>query len=269
MGNKVGKFPLTLKSMASNGVMLVDYGKNKEFRFFIAGEDKKIYAFDRWGKLVQNWTFAGSETPITKPGMRIEVGDKDYLIFSDKQNTYFFDRQGKTREGQPAPFERSANPLYFINDSNPRLISTDQLGRIHIMDFAGQAEIKEFGKFGMAHRFVAEDLDGNGSPEYIFADEKKLIIFSTEGKKIGEHSFPDVISETPIVCAMGAGNIKIGVVIKGENKVYLLDKNGAITRGFPLEGDTNFILGKFNDSNAWFNLIVGAQGNMLVNYRIE
>jgi hypothetical protein len=137
------------------------------------------------------------------------------------------------------------------------------------MDFAGQAEIKEFGKFGMAHRFVAEDLDGNGSPEYIFADEKKLIIFSTEGKKIGEHSFPDVISETPIVCAMGAGNIKIGVVIKGENKVYLLDKNGAITRGFPLEGDTNFILGKFNDSNAWFNLIVGAQGNMLVNYRIE
>jgi hypothetical protein len=59
------------------------------------------------------------------------------------------------------------------------------------------------------------------------------------------------------------------VVIKGENKVYLLDKNGAITRGFPLEGDTNFILGKFNDSNAWFNLIVGAQGNILVNYRIE
>jgi len=40
-------------------------------------------------------------------------------------------------------------------------------------------------------------------------------------------------------------------------------------RGLPLEGDTDFILGKFNDSNAWFNLIVGAQGNMLVNYRIE
>jgi len=269
MGNKVGKFPLTLKSMASNGVMLVDYGKNKEFRFFIAGEDKKIYAFDRWGKLVQNWTFAGSETLITKQGMRVEVGDKDYLIFSDKQNIYFLDRQGKTREGQPAPFDRSANPLYFINDGNPRLISTDQLGRIHILDFAGEAEVKEVGKFGTAHRFVAEDLDGNGSPEYIFADEKKLTIFSTDGKKLSEHSFPDVISETPIVCTMGAGITKIGVVIKGENKVYLLDKNGTTTRGFPLEGDTSFILGKFNDSNAWFNLIVGAQGNALVNYRIE
>jgi len=255
--------------MASNGVTLVDYGKNKEFRFFIAGEDKKIYAFDRWGKLVQNWSFAGSETPITKPGMRVEVGDKDYLIFSNKQNIYFLDRQGKLREGQPAPFDRSANPLYFFNDGNPRLISTDQLGRIHILDFEGQAEIKEVGKFGTAHRFAAEDLDGNGSPEYIFADEKKLTIFSAEGKKIGEHSFPDVISETPFVCSIGAGITKIGVVIKGENKVYLLDKSGSVMRGLPLEGDTNFILAKFNDSNAWVNLIVGAQGNVLVNYRIE
>jgi hypothetical protein len=269
LGNKVGKFPLTLKSMASNGVLLVDYGKNKEFRFFIAGEDHKIYAFDRWGKLVPNWSFAGSESPITKPGMRIEVGDKDYLVFTDKQNTYFLDRQGKSRDNQPAPFDHSGNQVYFFNNGNPRLISTDQVGRIHIADFAGQAEIKEVGKFGPAHRFVAADLDGNGSPEYLFADDKKLTIFSADGKKMGEHSFTDVISETPFVCEMGKGNTKIGVVIKGENKVYLLDKNGTVMRGLPLEGDTDFILGKFNDSNAWFNLIVGAQGNMLVNYRIE
>ena len=269
MGNKVGKFPLTLKSMASNGVTIVDYGKNKEFRFFIAGEDKKIYAFDRWGKLVQNWVFAGSETPITKPGMRVEVGDKDYLIFYDKQNTYFLDRQGKSRDVQAAPFDHSGNQMYFVNGGNPRLISTDQMGRIHIVDFAGQAEVKEVGKFDSAHRFAVVDLDGNGSPEYLFADGKKLSIFTADCKKAGEHSFPDMISETPFVCSMGAGNAKIGVVIKGENKVYLLDKNGSVMRGFPLEGDTDFILGKFNDSNAWFNLIIGEQNNTLVNYRIE
>ena len=269
LGNKFGKFPITLKSIASSGVMLVDYGKNKEFRFFVAGEDKKIYAFDRWGNLVKSWNFTGSETPIAKPGMRIEVGDKDYLIFSDKQNTYFLDRQGKSRDIEAAPFDHSGNQTYFFNDGNPRLISTDPVGRIHIVDFAGQAEIKEVGKFGSAHRFVAADLDGNGSPEYIFADDKKLTIFSADGKKTGEHSFPDMISETPIVCPMGAGNTKIGVVIKGENKVYLLDKNGTVMRGLPLEGDTNFIFGKFNDSNAWFNLIVGEQNNNLINYRIE
>jgi hypothetical protein len=115
---------------------------------------------------------------------------------------------------------------------------------------------------------VAHDLDGNGSPEYIFADGKKLTVFAADGKKIGEHSFADVISETPVVCPMN-GSMKIGVVIKGENKVYLLDKNGSVMKGLPLEGDTSFVLGKFNDANSWSNLIVGSQGNMLVNYRIE
>jgi len=269
MGNNVGKYPITLKSIASNGVLIAEYGQNKEYRFIIAGEDKNIYVFDRDGRLVPQWNFKGTESLVTNPVQHFDIDGKDYLIVSDKQNIYFLDRQGKTREGQPAPFDRSSNPIYFINDGSPRLIATDQLGRIHIMDFAGQAEIKEFGKFGSAHHFVAEDLDGNGSPEYIFTDDKKLTIFSADGKKLGEHSFPDLISETPFVCTMGAGITKIGVVIKGENKVYLLNENGSVMKGLPMEGDTNFILGKFNDSNAWINLIVGAQGNMLVNYRIE
>jgi hypothetical protein len=269
MGNKVGKFPLTLKSMASNGVTLVDYGKNKEFRFFIAGEDKKIYAFDRWGKLVQNWSFAGSETLITKPGMHIEVGDKDYLIFSDKQNTYFLDRQGKSRAIPALPFDHSGNQLYFFNDGNPRLITSDLTGRIHIQDFNGQAEIKEIGKHGADHHFAALDLDGNGSPEYFFADGKRLSVFASDGKKFFERTFDSPITETPFICPIGADNPKIGIVLGGENKVYLLDKNGSITKGFPLDGNSAFILEKFNDASSWYNLIIGSEGNTLVNYRIE
>ncbi|MBA4407810.1 MAG: hypothetical protein C0397_00120 [Odoribacter sp.] len=269
MGNKVGKFPLTLKSMASNGVSVVDYGKNKEFRFFVAGEDKKIYAFDRWGKLVQNWNFAGSESLITKPGIRIEVGDKDFLVFSDQQNTFFLDRQGKGRDIHATPFDLSGNEMYFFNDGNPRLITTDLSGRIHIQDFTGQAEIKDVGKFGTSHHFAAEDLDGNGSPEYIFADGKKLSVFAVDGIKMFERSFDGNITETPFVSSFGPENQKIGIVVGGENKVYLLDKNGSITKGFPLEGNTGFILWKFNDSSTWYNLIIGSEGNSLVNYRIE
>lgn len=269
LGNKVGKYPVTLKSIASNGVSVVEYGDNKEYRFIVAGEDRKVYVFDRDGKLIPKWAFERSESVVSQPVQHFDVDGKDYLVVSDQQNIYFLDRQGKSREIQPAPFMRSVNPLYFINDNNPRLISTDQTGRIHIIDFTGEAELKEVGKFSGAHRFVVHDLDGNGTPEYIFADGKKLTILSADGKKIGEHSFPDVISETPFVCTMGSGNTKIGVVIKGENKVYLLDKNGSVMRGFPLEGDTDFILGKFNDANSWYNLVVGQQGDMLVNYRIE
>jgi hypothetical protein len=254
--------------LISNGVSIVEYGNNREYRFVIAGEDRKIYLFDLFGKLIPKWNFEGTESDVTQPVQHYDINGKDFLVVYDRQNIYFLDRQGKKRDGQPESFVRSSNPVYFAQDGNARLISTDQSGRIHIVDFSGQAEVKDLGKFGPAHRFVAKDLDGNGSPEYIFADGKKLTVFSTEGKKIGEHTFADVISETPMICPMG-GNMKIGVVIKGENKVYLLDKNGSVMKGLPLEGDTSFTFGKFNDANSWYNLVVGAQGNMLVNYRIE
>jgi hypothetical protein len=269
MGNKFGKFPITLKSMASNGVFLVDYGTNKEFRFFVAGEDKKIYAFDRWGKLVKNWYFDGSESLVKETGSRVVIEDTDYLVFRDSEKIYFLDRFGKNRQFSPVSFERSANPLYFIGENSPRFISTDPGGKIKMVDFAGQTEEINPGKFGASHRFVASDIDGNGSPEFIFADGKKLSCFASDGKKMFERTFSGEISETPAVNVAGAGLQKIVVVIGGENKVYLLDKNGAITSGFPLEANGKFILTKFNDSNGWSNLIIGGEGNTLINYRIE
>ncbi len=269
MGNKVGKYPITLKSMAANGVSVAEYGQNKEYRFFIAGEDRKVYVYDRDGKLIPKWNFEGTETQVTQPIRHLEVEGKDYIIVSDKKNTYFLDRQGKNREGQPAPFNRSGNPLYISGDGNPRIISTDLAGKIHLGDFGGQAEIREIGKFGAGHRFAVGDIDGNGTSEYLFSEGKKLTVFATDGKKLFDRSFPDVISEVPFVCSMGSGINKIGVVVEAQNKIYLLDKNGSITKGFPLDGNTPFILGKFNDANSWFNLIVGTEGNTVVNYRIE
>jgi hypothetical protein len=268
-GSKVGKYPVYLKAMASNGVSVSEFGKNREYRFFVAGDDKKVYVYDRDGKLIPKWNFEGSESLVTKPISHYFIDGKTQIVFSDQKNTYFLDWQGKNREIQPAPFDRSANQMTFINDENPRLISTDQTGKIHIQDFAGQTEIKEVGKFGASHRFSAEDIDGNGSVEYLYAEGKKLTVFANDGKKLFDRSFPETISETPFVCAFGPGIYKIGVVIGGENQIYLLNSNGSVTKGFPQSGNTVFVLGKFNDSSSYFNLLVGSEDGSVVNYKVE
>ncbi|HAH23854.1 MAG TPA: hypothetical protein DCL77_08865 [Prolixibacteraceae bacterium] len=269
MGNKVGKFPIIFKAMASNGVSVAQYGQNKEYRFFVAGEDKKIYVYDRDGKLIPKWNFQETQGIVTKPIQRYEIEGKDYIVFSDQQNTYFLDRQGKSRDVQPSPFNHSDNPMEFVNEANPRLIATDPTGKIYIQDFTGHTEIKEVGKFNATHRFAAEDLDGDQLPEYLFADGKKLSVFANGGQKLFERSFPDVISETPVVNHLTPGVNRIGVVVKGENKIYLLDTKGANTWGFPLPGNTPFIIGKFNDTSSYFNLLVGSEDGTVVNYKIE
>jgi hypothetical protein len=268
-GNNVGKFPVTLKSIASNGITVVEYGNNKELRYFVAGEDKMLYAFDRDGRQIPKWNPEPTAGLVTKPLNHYVIGDKDFLVCSDNMNTYFLDRQGKKRAGQPAPYNHSANPMYFTGGENPRLIGTDLSGKIHLIDFTGEAEIKETGKFGAGHRFIAEDLEGKGTLNYIYADEKKLSVFGTDAKKIFEHSFPDFISEMPVIYTPAQGKKLIGVTIGNENKTYLLDNKGAVVRGFPLEGNTDLLLGKFNEANSWINLLIGAEGNSLINYRIE
>lgn len=269
MGNKVGKFPATLKSMASNGVTIAEYMPGKEYRFLVAGEDQKIYVFDRDGRVLPKWNFNQSESLVAQPIQHFDIEGKDYIVFSDRKNTYFLDRQGKSRDIQGAPFDRTNNQLFYFSDGNPRLITTDPSGKIHIQDFNGQAEIKELGKFGTGHRFTAADIDGNGTPEYLFAEGKKLMIFGNDGKKIAERQFPENISEAPFICEFGANLIKIGVVTSIDNKIYLVDKNAAVMKGFPLSGNSKFVLGKFNDSSSYFNLIAGSDDGSLINYKIE
>jgi hypothetical protein len=269
LGQNVGKFPVKLKSPASNGVSVAEYGSNKEYRFFIAGDDHQIYAFDRDGKPVPKFGFKGSESLVKNPVQHFDIGGKDYLVFADSRNTYFLDRQGKTRDVAAPQFDHSDNRLYFKNMGRPVLMTTDMSGKIHIQDFAGSEEIKEVGKFSAAHRFVADDIDANGSLEYLFADGKKLSVFAADGKKRFERSFSADISETPFTCVLAPAHVLIGIVVKAENKIYLINKNGAVVRGFPLEGNTGFTVGKLNDANNWFNLIVGSQGKNLINYRLE
>lgn len=269
MGNNVGKFPVIFKSMASNGVTVTQYMPSREFRYFVAGEDKQIYVYDRDGRLLPKWKFEGTQSQVTKPIRHFDIEGKDYIVITDQQNTYFLDRQGKSRDIQAEAFNRSGNPIYYFDGGNPRLISTDAQGKIHIQDFTGQSQVKELGKFSASHRFTVEDMDGNGSPEFLFADGKKLTVFGSDDMILFEKTFPEVITEAPIVSNPVPGVTRIGVVTRGDNKIYLLDGKGAMVWGFPLAGNTSFVLGKFNDSSSYLNLLVGNEDGSLINYKID
>lgn len=269
MGNKVGKFPATLKSVASGALSVIYSGKNKELRFIVPGSDKKLYAFDNLAKPLQKWEFEGTETPVISQIRQTVVDEKETIYFADKNNIYIIDRNGKSTGIETKKTERSANELLLNDGKNPVLIWTDTSGKVYTQFFSGESEIFNFGKFSPAHGFTASDLDDDGTLEYIFTESKKLSVFGSDGRKIFDRSFGSNITETPFIVTIANSVIKIAIVTGSENKVYLIDRTGAITKGFPLEGKTPFAFGKFNDSNNWYNLVTGYDGASLVNYRVE
>jgi hypothetical protein len=77
------------------------------------------------------------------------------------------------------------------------------------------------------------------------------------------------ISEMPDIYKFSAGEIKIGITDRSRNRIYLINTDGSLYDGFPLEGTTRFSISYFAGSDSRFNLIVGSANNFLYNYSIE
>jgi outer membrane protein assembly factor BamB len=55
-GNYVERYPVKLRSPATNGLALFDYEKNRDYRIFLAAEDKGVYLYDKEGSIVKGWS---------------------------------------------------------------------------------------------------------------------------------------------------------------------------------------------------------------------
>ncbi|MEL7588413.1 MAG: hypothetical protein AAGU19_17015 [Prolixibacteraceae bacterium] len=267
-GNKVARFPVNLPAPATNGVAVFDYDQNRDYRYFVAADDRKIYAYDRDGKMVSGWKFEGTEGTVSHPLLYFRQGTKDFLVCADQYKTYILDRQGSVRVNT-AGFEHSGNDLYIAEGLSPAVITTDTDGKVHLQYFDGKTGTVDPGNFGEGHFFRAEDLNGDNKTDYVLADENMLMAFTDQGKKIFERKFNSPVTEVPAIYTFGPSNKKLGVVCAGENRIYLVDTKGQLYPGFPLPGNTTFSIGYLTAGNPYFNLLAGNEDNSFFNYKIE
>ena len=268
-GNHVARFPVNFRSPASNGVAVFDYDNNRNYRYFVACENKQIYAYDREGKLVNGWGFKGTDGVVTTPAKHFRLNQKDYLVCADQYKTYILDRKGDIRVKTNDNFEHSGNDLYLSKAAQTAIATTDINGTVYLQHFDGKHEKIKIADFSKNHFFEAEDLNGDGKTDFIFADKNMLYAFTDKGKKIFQHKFDVNISSKPNMYTFANNDRKIGVVCHDENRVYLVNSDGSLYDGFPLHGNTDFTIGYFNRSNPYFNLVVGNEDNSFYNYQVE
>jgi len=273
-GNFVDKYPVSLRSPATNGVSVFDYDRNRDYRLFVACEDRHVYAYKRDGTLLDGWDFGLSESEVTQPINHFRIGDRDFLVFGDRYKTYILDRRGSARVNVDIYFQRSPNNNYILNltpnVNGPSLVTTDTTGKVYFIGFNGSVRTVELpGKFTGRHFFDYKDLNGDNKPEYIFVEEDRLIVFSSDESRLFTFRFGMPVSSRPMFYQFSSTDRKLGVVSREENLIYLINSNGELYQGFPLQGNTPFSIGNFGDSLSRFNLIVGSRDNFLYNYRVN
>ena len=272
-GNYVENYPVRLRSKSTAGIALFDYDKNRNYRFFIPCEDKKVYAYSKEGTLLSGWGFPGSDHIVRQTISHFRVQDKDFIVFADANKTYILDRKGNERVIVKTTFSKSANNHFYLHNTNNAatsyLLTTNTDGKLAKIYFDGNIELLDLGDFSTGHYFDYKDINSNGKGDYIFLDNNKLNVFDNNGKTIFEKKIESNISSRPVYYHFSHTNRKIGLVSKTEEKIYLINNNGEIYKNFPLEGKTLFSIGYFDLTSSRFNLIVGGRNNFLYNYAVE
>ncbi len=272
-GNYVERYPVKLRSPATNGMALFDYEKSRDYRIALAGEDRGIYLYDKTGILVRGWNLFRTEGRVDMTLKHFRVGSNDYIVFADHFTTYILNRRGETRVKVKKHFPVSENASIQLESNTTgiksRLALTDSMGRVQFIYFDGTVETIELGNFSGKHYFEYSDLDGSGRREFIFIDGREMKVFSHDGSKKFSRSFKSEISRPPVIYQFSYGNKKIGLVSGGMNELYLVNKDGSLYKGFPLPGSTPFSIGVINKTTSKFNLIVGSNENFLYNYSVQ
>jgi hypothetical protein len=268
-GVNLENFPVTFPSPATNGVNVLDYDNNRIYRYFVACSDKKIYAYDKEGKLMTGWNFEGTKTAVTTPVQHFRIGGKDYIAFKDKHKIYIQNRKGEPVAKTSAEFENSRNPLMLSIGGKPKIVATDTKGTIYYIDFDGNYTEMKVGKFGSNHFFKTDDLNGDNKPEFIFTNGKELTVTDENGTVLFTQKFANTIQNEPNIYRFGPKQKKIGVVDAKASRIYLFDITGQPHPGFPLQGATEFSIGKLTQKSDKLNLIVGSKGGNLYNYTLD
>ncbi|TKG90134.1 hypothetical protein EYV94_24330 [Puteibacter caeruleilacunae] len=272
-GNNVAKYPIRLRSKATNPVAVFDYDKNRNYRFFIAGEDQKIYAYQKDGNLVSGWKKFKTEHQVAQPVQFHRISGKDFIVAADTRKTYLLDRRGSVRVKTSDVFDHCPQNELILDKgkslADTRLVTTDVDGKVHSQYFDGKSKTDEVIDCEKDHSFSFEDVNGDGKKDFIFLDEDELNCYTQSGKKLFDYEFDQAII-SPINCyTFSGGKKKIGICSAKENKIYLINNDGSLYNGFPLNGSSSFSIGFLSAGNSHFNLIVGNEDGYLLNYLVE
>ncbi len=272
-GNYVERYPIAMRVPATNPIALFDYDKSRDYRICVAAEDRRIYLYDIEGNIVSGWKFGKTESTVSQVLQHFRIQTRDYILARDDRRIYILDRRGKERIRPARRFVVSPNNAFTLDmnvaEARPRWITTDTAGNVLAIYLDGSLTTLLKQKAGPDHFFQMEDLDRDGVPEFILTEDQEMQVLKQNGQPFCSFKVREGIDDRPDIYKFSSSDTKIGITDRSRNRIYLVNADGSLYEGFPLEGSTRFSIGYFAGSDSRFNLIVGSNNNFLYNYSIE
>ncbi|MGQ9621504.1 MAG: hypothetical protein ACUVTX_11060, partial [Bacteroidales bacterium] len=247
-GNYVERYPVKLRAHASGPAVLFDYDNNRNYRIFIPGEDKLIYAYDKYGNIVKGWKPFRTNGTVRSEMKFFRVSGKDFIIAADENTVYFLDRTGNVRLKTSEPVSCAKGSEIRLNQgAENSLVFSAPDGTVQFVNFDGSVKKSILNKFSFDHSFDFFDTDGDGYGEFIFIDRGKLYLYDHDNTEIFMRDFGTESITGPLNFIFSSVDRKIGVYDSFRKQIFIIDKRGNDMTGFPLKGFSEFSIGRMSD----------------------
>ncbi|MHC1731175.1 MAG: hypothetical protein AB9888_03920 [Bacteroidales bacterium] len=267
-GNYVDKFPVKMRSPASNTLSVFDYENNKDYRLFIAGEDRKIYAYDRSGTAVRGWFLFTVRGNVSDPVAFFRVRGKDYLFVADDQAVYVLDRTGNIRVAHQEPLVKAqGSAASLTGGSDPAIIFAAPDGATVRLRFDGTSVRDTVAGLSAAHITGFADIDGDNMTDRITIDQGIVRAFGSSGNRLWTYITGGTTIRGPWFLSTGSGEKRTAVYDAGKGMLHLIGRNGAAVNGFPHRAGPFFNTGRVTNKSTW-NLIVNENDTYIYNYEL-
>ena len=271
-GNYIENYPVKLPKPATSGLALFDYDFDKNYRILIATNDKKMRLYNIKGEEIEGWKFGKTENIVTKTAKYFKHKKKDYVVFTDNLKIYILKRNGEIRMKPATDFPVGKNSEIFFEHetqtSKSRFVTTNTQGTVYFIYLNGDLKKMPTDVFTKNHYFYYADISGNGYNEFIYTDKAKTTVFNRDKQVVFDYTCPDKISEKQTVYKFSEDNVKVGLVSKEKNKIYLINKDGNLFKGFPLRGNSLFSISQMCKKEK-FSVIVGAKNGNIYKYFLK
>lgn len=186
-GDNVGKFPVVLKYLATNGVKAVDYDHTGDYRFIIAEENKRIYNYSSKGDAVNGWEAVVNADKVVAPVNYFRAKGLDYLTILDQSgNLNLLDRKGKSVVKFKQKLKNAYRNTYYLIADNTlnasSIVTCDSTGKITRLYFSGKIESNQVSKMNQEFYFLYDDAANN----FTFVTKNKLEVFGADWNKKAE-----------------------------------------------------------------------------------
>lgn len=271
-GNDMQGFPLKLKSPATNAISVFDYENNRDYRIFIACENKKILCLKPNGESVDGFKFDKTNDLVYLPLQYFNAINKDHLCAVDaKGKIYILDRHGETRIRIKEQLPQGIRNFYIETGkdySRSYLVSADTLGNVIKVSLTGDKESIKLQTFETSPYFDYKDINNDKIKEYIFLTRNELKVFSQDKSLLFNYEFKTSTSQPSLFFLFPDGEGKLGVVCEETNELYLFNNNGSLYNGFPLNGKTGFTIDDLNNEGL-LNLVTVSSDNSIYVYQLQ